>query len=129
MIFWLSNICFSSFSPNEIDTLPRFPLDHFGECFFVSGLDSLPYFICVSSLAAFCDIDFSFDPALALPPAQVTATCLGATKVDGTVAAASKLSPNAGSQKATGMPTNFQRQLQAAQDRYALRVQKLLAKP
>ena len=81
------------------------------------------------SAAAFCDVDFFFDPALALPPAQVTATCLGATKVDGTVAAASKLSPNVGSQTATGMPTNFQRQLQAAQDRYAVRVKKLIAKP
>ena len=67
--------------------------------------------------AAFCDVDFFFDPAEALPIAQVTATCLGATKVDGTVAVASKLSPAAESQKAMGMPTNFQRQLQSAQDR------------
>ena len=80
--------------------------------------------------AAFCTIDgFFFDSALALPPAAVSATCLGATKVDGTVAAASKLSPNAGSQKATGMPTNLQRQVQAAKDRYAVRVSKLIAKP
>ena len=79
--------------------------------------------------AAACDIDFSFDPALPFPPAQVSATCLGATKVDGTVAVASKLSPNAESQKATGMPTNLQRQLQAAQDRHAVRVKTILAKP
>ena len=79
--------------------------------------------------AAACDIDFSFDPLLLPPPAQVSATCLGATKVDGTKAVASKLSPNAESQKATGMPTNLQRQLQSAQDRYVVRVNKLLAKP
>ena len=80
--------------------------------------------------AAFCTIDgFFYDSALALPPAAVYATCLAATKVDGTVVAASKLSPNAGSQKATGMPTNLQRQLQAAQDRHAVRVKTILAKP
>lgn len=71
--------------------------------------------------AAFCDVDFFFDPAEALPVAQVTATCLGATKVDGTVAVAGKLSPNADLQKAMGMPTNMQRQLQSAKDRSAAR--------
>jgi hypothetical protein len=71
--------------------------------------------------AAFCDVDFFFDNTLALPIAQVTATCLGATKVDGTVAVASKLSPSAESQKAMGMPTNFQRQLQSARDRARVR--------
>jgi len=80
--------------------------------------------------AAFCTIDgFFFDAALALPPVAVSATCLGATKVDGTVAAASKLSPNTGAPKTTGMPTNLQRQVQAAKDRYAVRVSKLIAKP
>jgi hypothetical protein len=78
---------------------------------------------------AFCDVDFFFDPLLAFPRAEITAMCLGATKVDGTVAAAGKLSPAAEFQKATGMPTNYQRKLQAAQDRHAFRMEKLLAKP
>ncbi len=80
--------------------------------------------------AAFCTIDgFFFDPLLALPPVLVSATCLGATKVNGTVVVASMLSPNAEVQKAVGMPTNLQRQLQSAQDRYAVRVKTILAKP
>jgi hypothetical protein len=71
--------------------------------------------------AAFCDVDFFFDPILALPIAEVTATCLGATKVDGTAAVAGKLNPNAELQKAMGMPTSMQRQLQSAKDRAAAR--------
>ena len=71
--------------------------------------------------AAFCDVDFFFDPTLAFPIAEVTATCLGATKVDGTAAVAGKLNPNAELQKAMGMPTSMQRQLQSAKDRAAAR--------
>ncbi len=78
--------------------------------------------------AAFCDVDFFFDPALLPPPVGVSATCIGVTKVDGTVVVASKLSPNAEVQKAAGMPTNLQRQLQSAQDRHAVRLSKLLAR-
>ena len=80
--------------------------------------------------AAFCTVDgFFFDDLLALPTVSVSATCIGATKVDGTVVMAGKLNPNAEVQKASGMPTSLQRQMQAAQDRHAVRVSKLIAKP
>lgn len=75
--------------------------------------------------AAFCDVDFFFDPLLALPRAEVTATCLGATKVDGSVATAGKLSPQVESKKVNGLPTEYQRQLQTVQDRYAVRLKQL----
>jgi len=71
--------------------------------------------------AAFCDVDFFYDPAQALPVAQVTATCLGATTVDGTAAVLGAPSASAELQKAMGMPTNMQRRLQSAKDRSAAR--------
>lgn len=69
------------------------------------------------SAGAFCDIDFSFDPALAMPRAQVSAVCVGATQVDGTKVTSSVLTKPGASRKLSGMPSDVQLQFENAQKR------------
>jgi len=69
------------------------------------------------SAAAFCDIDFTFDETLAPPTAQVSAVCVGATKVDGTVVSSTVLTKPSALRKLSGLPTSLQTQIEDAQAR------------
>ena len=77
------------------------------------------------SAAAFCDVDFTFDPMLEPPLAQVSAVCVGASKVDGTVISPTQMAKPSAVQKLSGLPTNLQQQIESAQSRSTQRMEML----
>jgi hypothetical protein len=80
--------------------------------------------------AAACDIDFSYDPNLAPPLAEVYVLCAEVINADGTTAAAAGTVAKSSSLAApAGKPSLFQQRITAAQDRIVNRISLLSSKP